>query len=62
VQIRTQLLIRFVRLGFALPLIYVGIAFTVFQWRNPIANGMSIYRDFGAVVTWQKLERYQFLK
>lgn len=39
--------------------LYMAAAWAVFQWRNPTANEMSVFRDFGAVVKWQKLERYQ---
>ncbi len=42
-----------------LPLMYVAVAFMVFQWRNPLANRMSIYRDFLAVVRFEKLDCYQ---
>jgi len=30
---------------------------SIFQWRNPIAMNMSFWRDFGAVVTLQKLDK-----
>ena len=39
--------------------IYAGIAFTVFQWRNPTANRLSFFRDFGAVMTFEKMAKYQ---
>lgn len=38
---------------------YAGIAFTVFQWRNPTANRLSFYRDFSAVIRFEKLAKYQ---
>lgn len=38
---------------------YAGIAFTVFQWRNPLANTMSFYRDFGSVMRFERLPGYQ---
>lgn len=41
---------------------YAGIAFTVFQWRNPLANKMSFYRDFGSVMRFEKLSGYQMPK
>ena len=40
-------------------IIWMSVAWPVFQWRNPIANNMSFFRDFSAVVTLQKLDRYQ---
>lgn len=41
---------------------YAGIAFVVFQWRNPLANKMSFYRDFGSVMGFEKLPGYQVPK
>ncbi len=38
---------------------YAGAAFMVFQYRNPLANQMSFYRDFGSVMTLEKLDKYQ---
>ena len=38
---------------------YLMLANAVFSWRNPLANQMSVYRDFANVVTWQKVEKYQ---
>lgn len=40
-------------------LLYVNIAWAVFQWRNPKSNEMSFYRHFWSVVTLDKLEKYQ---
>ena len=40
-------------------LLYIGIAWAVFQWRNPKSNEMSFYRHFWSVVTLEKLEKYQ---
>lgn len=40
-------------------LLYPSIAFAVFQWRNPLSNDMSFFRDFVEVITWQKLPEYQ---
>lgn len=40
-------------------LLYVGIAWAVFQWINPTSNEMSFYRHFWSVVTLEKLEKYQ---
>lgn len=39
--------------------IYLSIAFAVFQWKNPLSNEMSFYRDFKSVITMQKLDKYQ---
>ncbi len=39
--------------------IYSLIMFPVFQWRNPKANSMTYYSEFGNVLTFQKLDRYQ---
>lgn len=39
--------------------LYFGIAWAVFQWRNPKSNEMSFYRHFWSVVTLEKLEKYQ---
>lgn len=38
---------------------YVSLSFSVFQYRNPTANQMSFYRDFEAVIGFQKLDKYQ---
>lgn len=47
-------------LGFLIPLlIYSGIAFPMFQWRNPKANEMAFYTEFGSVITFQQMEKYQ---
>jgi hypothetical protein len=43
-------------------MLYVGIASTVFQWRNPTANQMSFWRDFSSVMTFKKLDKYQGAK
>ena len=40
-------------------LVYAGVAFLVFQWRNPLCNQMAFYRDHVAVITFQKLDCYQ---
>ena len=40
-------------------LLYVVIAWVVFQWRNPKSNEMSFYRHFWSVVTLEKMEKYQ---
>jgi len=40
-------------------LFYVFFAWTVFQWRNPLSNEMSLYRNFIEVVSWEKMQEYQ---
>ncbi len=40
-------------------LLYLLIAWTIFQWRNPTANEMSFLRDFPSVVLFKKLPEYQ---
>jgi hypothetical protein len=42
-----------------LPIIYLQIALSVFLYRNPTANQMSLFRDFVEVVTWETLDKYQ---
>lgn len=49
----------FLMLLFWACMIYAGVAFTVFQWRNPTANRLSFYRDFSAVMRFEKLAKYQ---
>jgi len=41
-------------------LIYMAIARLTFQYRNPLANEMSLYRNFSDVMTWKKLPEYQY--
>lgn len=43
-------------------ILYQGIAWQVFQWRNPTANEMSFYRNFIDVATWRKLPEYQAIE
>ena len=38
------------------------LAFVIFQWRNPLANNMSFYRDFGPMLRFEKLPGYQMPK
>lgn len=38
---------------------YLAISSATFQWRNPLANQMSFFRDFKSVVKFEKLEKYQ---
>lgn len=49
----------FLSLAFYALVIYCAVAFTVFQWRNPTANKLSFWRDFGAVMKYEKLAKYQ---
>jgi len=37
---------------------YSAIAFPVFQWRNPKANEMTYYTEFGNVITFQRMKKY----
>ena len=48
-----------IRLIVGLVFLYPGIAWMTFQWRNPTANTMSFWRDFGAVMRFEKLDAYQ---
>lgn len=50
------------QLAIGVAAIYLGIAWAAFQWRNPLANRMSFYRDFGAVVRFEKMPEYQSKK
>ena len=38
---------------------FLGIAFAVFQARNPKANNMTFYTEFKSVIIFEKLEKYQ---
>lgn len=40
-------------------ILYCAVATTVFQYRNPKANDMCIFREFGDVIKFNKLEKYQ---
>lgn len=42
-----------------LGLLYLAVAANVWAWRNPKANQMTVWREFGSVVTFKKLEKYQ---
>lgn len=48
-----------IRLIVGLVFLYPGIAWMTFQWRNPLANRMAFWRDFGAVMRFEKLAVYQ---
>lgn len=39
--------------------LYVGISSFIFSYRNPLANSASVFRDFKAVMTFEKLTKYQ---
>ena len=39
--------------------VYIGVAWFVFEWRNPLCNELALYRDFGAVVRFEKVPEYQ---
>ena len=47
------------RVGFAVAAIYMLASWAAFQWRNPTANGLSFFREFREVATWEKLPKYQ---
>lgn len=38
---------------------YLAISCAVFEFRNPKANRMFLFRNFSEVLTWQKLDTYQ---
>jgi hypothetical protein len=38
---------------------YFGIACIVFQFRNPTANQAACWREIGAVLRFERVERYQ---
>ncbi len=38
---------------------YYAIAVFAFQWRNPLANSVTTFKEFKAVITWKKLPDYQ---
>jgi hypothetical protein len=40
-------------------LLYPLSAWFVFQWRNPLCNEMSFYRNFEDVIKLKKLSEYQ---
>lgn len=40
-------------------MLYSALAFPVFQWRNPKAKEMTYYTEFGNVITFQRMEKYQ---
>lgn len=39
--------------------VYIAVSWAAFQWRNPLSNEMSFYRNFIDVVTWQRVPGYQ---
>ena len=38
---------------------YICISWFAFQWRNPIANEASFFRDFPEVLKWERMPKYQ---
>lgn len=50
---------RLVMALFVMGALYLAVAWPVFQWRNPLSNEMSFFRNFADVVTWKKLPEYQ---
>jgi hypothetical protein len=50
---------RFFHVAFVAACLYLLVAWAAFQWQNPTANQMSIYRDFASVIFWEKLDKYQ---
>lgn len=40
-------------------LAYCVVAFSIFQYNNPLANRMSFFRDFVAVMRFETLPQYQ---
>lgn len=45
--------------AFAFWLVYFSVSAWVFQWRNPKANQIQVFRNLGAVLTFQKLDEFQ---
>lgn len=46
---------------FAPPLfiVYLAFASAVWQWRNPLANRMTVFTEFRSVISLKKLPEYQ---
>lgn len=44
---------------FSLGSVYITVAAAAFEWRNPKANRMCVFRDFHGVVMFEKMEKYQ---
>lgn len=40
-------------------LLYFWLASVIFAIRNPTANGMTSFREFGSVLMFEKLDKYQ---
>ena len=57
-KIKSYLLMFFMISAVAVPTYYT-VAWWVFQWRNPLANEMSFYRNWWEVASWKKLPQYQ---
>ena len=46
--------------SFCIAVLYVVIACAVFEFRNPLANRMAVFRDFTDVMQFNKLDKYQY--
>lgn len=42
-----------------LGVLYFGIASAAFQWNNPKANRLQVFREFSSVIRFEKMEKYQ---
>lgn len=40
-------------------ILYLGVATTAWQWRNPKANQMTFWKEMPAPLRFEKLEKYQ---
>lgn len=39
--------------------VWIGIAWMVFEWRNPLCNEMAFYRHLPSVLLFKRLPQYQ---
>jgi uncharacterized membrane protein len=47
-------------LGLAVAIgLYTGVAWFVFEWRNPLCNETAFYRNFTSVMSFKRLPQYQ---
>jgi hypothetical protein len=53
------LMLQLMGLMLLLGFLYSGLAFTIFQFRNPKANKLTYWSEFGSVMKMKKLERFQ---
>lgn len=58
-NLKIQRMLMFVWFAAALIMGYNSLAFSVWQWRNPKANAMTLYSHYWDVVTWKKLAQFQ---